>query len=272
MDDLAAVLDRLLEDGGAAAGPAARLGAACVLPAIRSLGAVAAQQAVTSWDGVVHRRCRIEPVGAAATEEGDARAGQAVTSPGSAARGEEGALSVSRTVKGRWELVRARLVLEEAGEAWPGGAVITHDFARRLPGGGDEERPGPAPRPDAPGQPGGVAHRPQGRESATECLSVVVAHERVLEWAEASGDRNVVHTSAGAARRAGLRAGSDEVVVHGLLLGAVSSGLVPPEPGRPLSLTFVAPATVPVDGATRLDLDRRSGDLGVDALLLMTRR
>ncbi|MDO4242193.1 MAG: MaoC/PaaZ C-terminal domain-containing protein [Actinomyces sp.] len=274
--DLAAVLAAVMEDSGARGGAAARRGAGLIAPAVHSLGIIAADRAVTSWDGVVHRRCRLEAAHAVplagAKDGADARAGDRALSSQPVAT-DRPTVHVSRGARGGWELLRVRLELgaPEAGAAWPGGALVTHDFAQRLPASARAEGAASAPRraEQQVAPPGTRTARSPSDEIPGDRPALVVAYQRVLDWADASGDHNEVHTSAGAARRAGLNAGADEVVAHGLLLGALSAGLVPPR--RTLALTFLAPATVPVAGSARLEVDRASGDLSADGVLLVSR-
>lgn len=212
--------------GGASA--AARRGSRAILPAVVSLRELQRTPQLGHWHGLLHRRCRLAPARAGFDEpraEADERAG--------------------------WRLVRARVRVgaDDAGSAWPRGADVVHDLTRRL---GEAHRADahasvrPAtPRPPAAGSltPGSAQGRPRARSTRTGRTVLVRACD-IAAWADAGGDSNCVHLVPGAARDAGLRAGPDDVVAHGLLLAAVSLALVPPT-GDAIDLRMPAPLLVP---------------------------
>lgn len=212
--------------GGASA--AARRGSRAILPAVVSLRELQRTPQLGHWHGLLHRRCRLAPARAGFDEpraEADERAG--------------------------WRLVRARVRVgaDDAGSAWPRGADVVHDLTRRL---GEAHRADahasarPAtPRPPAAGSltRGSAQGRPRARSTRTG-RTVLVRARDIAAWADAGGDSNRVHLVPGAARDAGLRAGPDDVVAHGLLLAAVSLALVPPT-GDAIDLRMPAPLLVP---------------------------
>ena len=243
--------------GGASA--AARRGSRAILPAVVSLRELQRTPQLGHWHGLLHRRCRLAPARAGFDEpraEADERAG--------------------------WRLVRARVRVgaDDAGSAWPRGADVVHDLTRRLGdahGGGPPAPRGPpvpparprrrrhpprapahpaarptgrrvrpaTPRPPAAGSltRGSAQGRPRARSTRTG-RTVLVRARDIAAWADAGGDSNRVHLVPGAARDAGLRAGPDDVVAHGLLLAAVSLALVPPT-GDAIDLRMPAPLLVP---------------------------
>lgn len=212
--------------GGASA--AARRGSRTILPAVVSLRELQRTPQFGHWHGLLHRRCRLAP----------ARAG--FDEPRAEANERSG-----------WRLVRARVRVgaDDAGPAWPRGADVVHDLTRRL---GEAHRADahasvrPAtPRPPAAGSltPGSAQGRPRARSARTG-RTVLVRARDIAAWADAGGDSNCVHLVPGAARDAGLRAGPDDVVAHGLLLAAVSLALVPPT-GDAIDLRMPAPLLVP---------------------------
>lgn len=219
--------------GGASA--AARRGSRAILPAVVSLRELQRTPQLGHWHGLLHRRCRLAPARAGFDEpraEADERAG--------------------------WRLVRARVRVgaDDAGSAWPRGADVVHDLTRRLGEAhradahasarptGRRVRPA-TPRPPAAGSlaPGSAQGRPRARSARTG-RTVLVRARDIAAWADAGGDSNRVHLVPGAARDAGLRAGPDDVVAHGLLLAAVSLALVPPT-GDAIDLRMPAPLLVP---------------------------
>lgn len=219
--------------GGASA--AARQGSRAILPAVVSLRELQRTPQLGHWHGLLHRRCRLAPARAGFDEpraEADERAG--------------------------WRLVRARVRVgaDDAGSAWPRGADVVHDLTRRLGEAhradahasvrptGRRVRPA-TPRPPAAGSltRGSAQGRPRARSTRTG-RTVLVRARDIAAWADAGGDSNRVHLVPGAARDAGLRAGPDDVVAHGLLLAAVSLALVPPT-GDAIDLRMPAPLLVP---------------------------
>ena len=71
----------------------------------------------------------------------------------------------------------------------------------------------------------------------------------IAAWSRVGGDCNRLHLIPGAARTAGLRAGRDDVIAHGLLLAAVSLALIPAE-GAAVDLRMRAPLPVPVNAGS----------------------
>ena len=217
-------------------------GAALVLPAVVGLEGLARYGRLGSWDGLVHRRCRIETASAP-------RASTAVTVLG---------------IRSGWEMVRVRQMVPAVltGEAWPVGAVVTHDLARRVA----DARP-PVGR-GASAQAAG--RRPIARPATSLRLPLRAAD--VTAWARANGDLNALHLVPGAAHDAGLAAGREDVVAHGLLLAALSLAAVPAAEGCAIRLTFVAPMAAPVHGVTQVEADLSTGELTGGGTTVLSRR
>ncbi|MDY3677720.1 MAG: hypothetical protein SO046_00635 [Actinomyces urogenitalis] len=95
---------------------------------------------------------------------------------------------------------------------------------------------------------------------------LLVRDEDVWAWASASGDDNRIHLEPGAGRGIGLTA-HDGVMVHGMLLAALSLALVPARDG--LDARLVAP--VVVDGAAELWASPEGDLYGADGLVLRRR-
>ena len=235
---------------------AARLGIQTILPAIVTLRALQEAPGLRPWHGLLHRRCRICPAGGSAESPAIDTAIDARTRAG-------------------WRLVRARAAVGagRAGERWPDGAVVVHDLARRLEDGdstaarplptvqnsagspdlpGSPVRPAPTARASGPGEPTGsggpkvLSRLSNGRGNGCGNGRVVlVSALDIAAWSRAGGDDNRLHLVPGAARAAGLRAGRDDIIAHGLLLAAVSLALVPAE-GAAVDLRMRAPLPVPV--------------------------
>ena len=72
----------------------------------------------------------------------------------------------------------------------------------------------------------------------------------VAAWSRAGGDCNRLHLVPGAAQAAGLRAGREGVIAHGLLLAAVSLALVPAGESA-VDLRMRAPLPVPAAAGSR---------------------
>ena len=240
---------------------AARLGADAILPAVVALRAVQRAPQTRGRHDLLHRRCRVLPAVGADTATG--------------------AATVRVTERAGWQLMRARIEVgpSRAGRRWPGGAVVVHDLARRL----DDDAPTdaaplrtPVPAPSAGRTPDRGA-RPPGAGRAVRIGALDVA-----AWAEAGGDRGRVHTLPGAARAAGLHAGADDVVAHGLLLAAVSLALVPAGSGA-VDARMPAPLPVPAAGAAAVRrpdaapsvcvlVDGRTGELTAGGRCVLRRR
>ena len=225
---------------------ATRLGVDTILPAAIALRALQRAPEVGEWHGLLHRRCRIMPVGSAA-----------------------GPQAVDVTERAGWRFVRARATVGpgRSGPRWPDGAVVVHDLAQRLDGGA----PGEAAPPSvpAPSRPAGRAPRHDAGPQPPEAgRAVRISSLDVAAWTEAGGDHNRVHTVPGAARAAGLRSGADDVVAHGLLLAAVSLALVPAAGGGVVDARMPAPLPVPAAGTPSV---RRPGAAPSARVLVNTR-
>lgn len=236
---------------------AARLGIQTILPAVITLRALQEVPVLGPWHGLIHRRCRICPAGGGAESPVSETASETV---------------IDTRTRAGWRLVRARTAVGagRAGERWPDGAVVVHDLARRLDDGdsasprapgplpavqnapGSADRSGPRLRPapaDArarvPGEPTGS----RGAKRFSNGRAVRVSALDVAAWSRAGGDCNRLHLIPGAARTAGLPAGRDDVIAHGLLLAAVSLALVPAGESA-VDLRMRAPLPVPVNAGS----------------------
>ncbi|WP_103063856.1 MaoC/PaaZ C-terminal domain-containing protein [Actinomyces qiguomingii] len=202
-----------------------------LLPAVLTLNRLAdrlgrdANAQDTSWrgglSGLIHRRCRLAPA------HGDARnwpAPEPTTHPSIA---PVESVSLARTNSRGWELIRCTAVVRQAGLAWESGVRVVHDLARRT---------------TASARTPGVAVP----ASALPPIRMLTLNAGDLcAWARATADNNPIHLHAGAALNAGMAVEEDEIVAHGLLLGAVSLALVPAAGTVDLRLT----------GAVRLPLN-----------------
>ena len=245
---------------------AARLGVQTILPAVITLRALREAPALGPWHGLLHRRCRICPAGDGAESPVSETASETV---------------IDTRTRAGWRLVRARTAVGagRAGERWPDGAVVVHDLARRLDDGdsASPRAPGPLPAvqnaPDSPDSPGStgapelpghpvrpapadararVPGEPTGSRGAkgfSNGRAVLVSALDIAAWSRVGGDCNRLHLIPGAARTAGLRAGRDDVIAHGLLLAAVSLALIPAE-GAAVDLRMRAPLPVPVNAGS----------------------
>ncbi|RAX23267.1 hypothetical protein DRB06_02785 [Actinomyces sp. Z5] len=191
----------------------------------------------TGAAGLIHRRCRIAPVGAQAPDDRPQEPGAGGTEVG-----------LRRTARGGWELLQGAVVVRDAGPAWPAGARVTHDLARRTP-------PTAPPVPTGPHPPGADTDSALRDVDTPGTLTITAADVRA--WADATGDHNPIHLHPGAAHRAGLAVGEQELVAHGLLLGALSLALTPTT--GVVDLRFPGPAALPVDGVARLGVLPASG-------------
>ncbi|BAW93854.1 MaoC-like protein [Actinomyces sp. Chiba101] len=231
-------LERILTRAGAAAPEAAaRSGAEAVAPALEALELV--REEVAPWEGLIHRGCRIAPA------------------PGSAAH--PAPLRLRRLIRGGWELIGATAEVG-AGPAAPAPSSapllqVRHDLARRLVaavGPGVPDEPAGTVRASGALRPASAAAGlgPADAVGTTAGRRLLLTGEDAAAWAEATGDDNPVHLIPGAARRAGLEAGEGDVVVHGLLLAALSLSIVPARPGRGgLSLLFPSALAIGRAGA-----------------------
>ena len=220
----------------------ARRGATAILPAVQAMHQVQDWvrdcRGEAAWDGLVHRRCRMN---ASPTGGGVA--------PGPAAAD---GVSIRQVERAGWELIQATVEAPAEGQYWR----VTHELARRTspPGPGAVENG----KLTAPGT---------GFDTPSGCVFYRLTDSDVGSWAQASGDRNPIHLLPGRAAAAGLSAGSHEVVAHGLLLGAISLALVQSSPLRRIGLVFIDSADVPVSQCgtgkpwATLTVDPASGDI-----------
>lgn len=258
VERLAAVLAGVLETGsfGLSQTQLRRLalrGAALSLPPAlvmqRFQGRLRAQDGTAVWNGLLHRRCLMSPSGA-----GDG-------APGTS-RCPEG-MSVQRTVRAGWELIRVTAEVQSVGRRWR----VTHELARR----------GPADQPAAR-KPRKITESRAGFDPPSDDGIYRLAYDDVVAWAEATGDRNAIHLLPGRAAELGLEAGPDDVVAHGLLLGALSLAVARPSPHQQIRLRFIGAADVPahcLDGGeawTTLVVDPGSGDIARGGRLVLRRR
>lgn len=271
---MARVLDELLApagDGGAVGAETrerAAAAAAAITPAVAALELLADGALDVPWDGLVHRRCRIVPP---APGEGSGRSGRepVVQRLGSAERAG-------------WWTARAEVEAD--------GVLVVHELARRVtdeseapsapvPGAGTELSGAAAEARPADGRPAEgaavLALRPGAGTSPGTCpggqdpAGLRITPAAIASWAEATGDRNALHLRPGAARAAGLPAGPDEVVAHGLLLAALSLAVVPAGDG-PVDLRLLAPCAVPAAGCA-VDVDPVTGAVRAHGRTLLRR-
>ena len=261
-------------DGAAAhrgAGRASRLGALAILPAVLALrdlqGAVSAP-----WDGTLHRRCSLRLLNRPRPQ---CRARGRDLNNDVAQEGDPGRPVLTAVRRAGWELMRAESVVTVRGRSW----LVRNELARRLTHAqhagaqhSGNQRSGAVGAAREPGScRGGPAAtaaagvRPGRPEAGGTPVPVRLGMEDLQAWASASGDHNALHLRAGEAARAGLDVGPQEVIAHGLLLGALSLALEPPDtsgagrepapaigPGGPAGRTAEA---VEVKGAVRADDD-----------------
>ena len=253
---LASILRALLPGrsgiGGAGAGRAdgvdrAEEAARLIWPAVVSLNRLRGCVSAGSCNGLVHRRCRIDPA-----EPGRA----APESPPGVLRWKP----VGRA--SAWEAAVARVGM--------GQTTVTHWLARVRPGAQTtaplaDDPPGePRPAPLTPVGPGPA--RLDGRGAGLDLRAA-----DVTAWARSSGDANAIHTVAGAARAAGLVAGADQIVAHGLLLAGLSLASAPARRGAGVDLRFPSPLCVPQGGGVRIAIDPHGGIRGPQGQVLRRR-
>ena len=258
VERLAAVLAGVLETGssGLSQRQLRRLalrGAALSLPPVQAMqrfqGRLRAQGGAAAWDGLLHRRCLMSPSGA-----GDG-------APGTSRRPE--GLSVQRTVRAGWELIRVTAEVQGVGRCWR----VTHELARRDPA--DQ----PAAR-----KPRKLTESRAGFDPPSDGGIYRLAYDDVVAWAEASGDRNAIHLLPGSAAELGLEAGPGDVVAHGLVLGALSLAVARPSPHQQIRLRFIGVVDVPAhclgggEAWTTLVVDPGSGDIAQGGRLVLRRR
>ena len=229
---LAAVLARVLETGSSESsvpsepgGPEMRRlalsGATAVLPAVLALQLllerVRALDGAESWNGLLHRRCLMILSGS-----GEAASEAFQNSPGP---------SLRRIVHAEWELIRAVVEVRVGGRQWR----VVHELARRTP----VDRPATAVR-------GKLTELGAGFDPPDDGAFYRLGSDDIAAWAEATGDRNAIHLLPGRAARAGLQVGPDDVVAHGLLVGALSLAVCAPSTRHQTSLRFTGPVEVPI--------------------------
>ncbi|WP_172119799.1 MaoC/PaaZ C-terminal domain-containing protein [Actinomyces faecalis] len=211
-----------------AVGAVAGLGPALlVLARLRSSGLLV-------WDGLVHRRLRVVPADSGSSSD-------------------EGVLRLATTRRAGWEMT-------EVGSL-AGGWQVTTWLAWPQAG----RRAGPA----GPGAGASALTGEPGEASfssgTSEDPEILVLPQDVQAWARASGDDNRLHLVPGAARHQGLSS-DDGVIVHGMLLAALSMVLEPASGA--VDLRFVAP--VPL--TDRAGLWARGGSLYDVRGLVLRRR
>lgn len=229
---LAAVLARVLETGSSESsvpsepgGPEMRRlalsGATAVLPAVLALQQlqerVRAHGGADSWNGLLHRRCLMILSGS-----GEAASEAFQNSPGP---------SLRRIVHAEWELVRAVVEVRVGGRQWR----VVHELARRA----SVDRPAMAVR-------GKLTELGDGFDPPDDGAFYRLRSDDIAAWAEATGDRNAIHLLPGRAARAGLQVGPDDIVAHGLLVGALSLAVCAPSTRHQTSLRFTGPVEVPI--------------------------
>lgn len=229
---LAAVLARVLETGSSESsvpsepgGPEMRRlalsGATAVLPAVLALQQlqerVRAHGGADSWNGLLHRRCLMILSGS-----GEAASEAFQNSPGP---------SLRRIVHAEWELIRAVVEVRVGGRQWR----VVHELARCTP----VDRPATAVR-------GKLTELGAGFDPPDDGAFYRLGSDDIAAWAEATGDRNAIHLLPGRAARAGLQVGPDDVVAHGLLVGALSLAVCAPSTRHQTSLRFTGPVEVPI--------------------------
>ena len=232
VEQLAAVLTRVLETGSSkSSGPSepggpevrrlALSGAATVLPAVLALQQiqerVRAHGGADSWNGLLHRRCLMISSGSGAGAPGTFQ-----SSPGP---------SVQRVARAGRELIRAVAEVRVGGRRWR----VVHELARRT----SVDRPATAVQ-------GKLTELGAGFDPLADGVFYRLGSDDVAAWAEATGDRNAIHLLPGRAAKAGLQVGPDDVVAHGLLVGALSLAVCAPSSRRRTVLRFIGPVDVPV--------------------------
>ena len=149
------------------------------------------------------------------------------------------------------------------GRRW----CVTHELARRT----------------RPSQQGAVDHGKltapgAGFDTPPDSGFYRLTDADIASWADVSGDRNPIHLLPGRAAEAGLSAGSNEVVAHGLLLGAISLAIVQSSSLRQTSLVFIGSADVPASECSTgepwvtLTVDLSNGDIVQGVRPILRRR
>ena len=253
---------------------AARLGVQTILPAVITLRALQEAPVLGPWHGLIHRRCRICPAGGGAESPVSETASETVidtrtragwwlvrarTAVGAGRAGErwpDGAVVVH-------DLARRLDDGDSASPRAPGPLPAVQNAPGSADRSGPRLRPAPADaRARGAGEPtgsresegfsslsgfsgfSGLSKLSNGR-ALSNGRGVRVSALDVAAWSRAGGDCNRLHLVPGAARAAGLRAGREGVIAHGLLLAAVSLALVPAGESA-VDLRMRAPLPVPV--------------------------
>ena len=230
VERLTAVLAGILATGSAepsalpgssrpTAGRLALRGATAILPAVLAMRQlqewIRGHRGSASWDGLLHRRCRMTPAHLST---------EAVVSSA-----DSGGLVVRQIRRAGWELLRATTRVEVGTGGWH----VTHEIARRA-----EARPRASRGWE-------ITDGEAGIDPSSGARSFWLTSGDIASWAEVTGDRNPIHLLPGKAAEAGLRAGTNDVVAHGLLVGALSLALVQSSSHRRIGLEFIGSADVP---------------------------
>ncbi|QPL05790.1 MULTISPECIES: MaoC/PaaZ C-terminal domain-containing protein [Actinomyces] len=239
-DCLSSVLARLTWESDGVAEVTARA-TRLLLPALTTLAAL--RPHLGTWDGIVHRRCRLVPL--SGSGEGARSGGGQRRRGGGETDGVDSRPAWLPAARG-WRTLTVSLV--------DGGIEATHWLARHD--GGAEARTATA-SPSAPPLSGADAGEQE----------LLLTPAELAAWARATGDRNALHLVPGAAARAGLEAGEADVVAHGTLLAALSLAVAP---AQRVDLPFLAPAVVP-PGGLRLRLEPHGDVLSGGGVLLRRR-
>ena len=258
VERLAAVLSGVLATGSSMSSSRethrqALRGATAILPAVQAMHQI--QEWVrdcrgdVAWEGLVHRRCRmsVRPAGDGVALGTDAPDG----------------VSIRQVERAGWELIQATVELTVTGQHWR----VIHELARRT----------------RPSQQGAVDHGKltapgTGFDTPPDSGFYRLTDADIASWADASGDRNPIHLLPGRAAEAGLSAGSNEVVAHGLLLGAISLALVQSSSLRQTRLVFIGSADVPASECSAgepwvtLTVDLSNGDIVQGVRPILRRR
>ena len=142
---------------------------------------------------------------------------------------DSGGLVVRQIRRAGWELLRATTRVEVGTGDWH----VTHEVARRA-----EARPRASRGWE-------ITDGGAGIDPSSGARSCWLTYGDIASWAEVTGDRNPIHLLPGKAAEAGLRAGTNDVVAHGLLVGALSLALVQSSSHRRIGLEFIGSADVP---------------------------
>ena len=201
------------------AGRLALRGATAILPAVLAMRQLQewmrGHRGSASWDGLLHRRCRMTPAH--------------LSTEAAVSSADPSGLVIQQIDRAGWELLRATTRVDVGTGDWH----VTHEVARRAEAhprvsGGWEITDGGA-----------------GINPSSGARSCLLTYGDIVSWSEVTGDRNPIHLLPGRAAEAGLRAGTNDVVAHGLLVGALSLALVQSSSHRHIGLEFIGSADVP---------------------------